>query len=218
MSSANAYSIRSLMHSYGGKAALDIPHFDIPMGQIWGFAGPNGSGKTTLLSILALLLEHSSGALYMHGTKVSSDKIQQLRKKVTLLHQKPVLFSRTARSNISYGLRASGFSTKEIGRRVQTIIEQAGLASIADRQARTLSGGEAQRVALARGLVLETPILLLDEPTNSLDAAFRPILLDLLHKANKLRGTTIILATHDASFLSTITDRIVQMKDGKLLL
>ncbi len=71
---------------------------------------------------------------------------------------------------------------------------------------------------LARGLVLETPILLLDEPTNSLDDDFRPILLELLRKANKVRGTTIVLATHDVSFISAITDGIVQMKEGRLLL
>jgi ABC-type glutathione transport system ATPase component len=81
-----------------------------------------------------------------------------------------------------------------------------------------LSGGEAQRVVLARGLVLETSILLLDEPTNSLDDAFRPVLLELLRKANESRGTTILLATHDVSFISSIAHRIVRMEAGKLLL
>jgi len=218
MSAANAYSIRSLIHSYDGRIALDIPHFDIPKGVIWGLVGPNGSGKTTLLSILALLLSPSSGNLYVHGTKVTSEKSGQLRRKVTLLHQKPILFSRTVQSNIAYGLRASGVGSKETAARVQAMIEKARLASIARRQARTLSGGEAQRVVLARGLVLETPILLLDEPTNSLDDAFRPILLELLRQANESRGTTILLAAHDASFVSSISDRLVRMEAGKLLL
>jgi len=217
MSGTNAYEIRSLIHYYDQKIALEIPHFDIPEGIIWGLAGPNGSGKTTLPSILALLLKHSSGNLYMHGAKVIPDNNRRLRRNVTLIHQKPVLFSGIVRSNISYGLRASGFSSKETAARVEAIIDEVQIASVADRQVRTLSGGEAQRVVLARGLVLQTPIILLDEPTHSLDDAFLPILLELLRKANKRRGTTIVLATHDVSFISTIADRIIQMKDGKLL-
>ena len=218
MNDTNAYCIRSPIHTYNGKIAVEIPHFDIPKGRIYGLVGPNGSGKTTLLSILALLQSQSSGSLHMQGVEVTSNLKRQLRRKVTLLHQKPILFSRTVRSNISYGLRASGFSSKEITARVQAVIDEAGLAPIADRQARTLSGGEAQRVVLARGLVLETPILLLDEPTNSLDDEFRPILLEPLRKANRNRGTTIVLAIHDAAFISNIADCIVQMKDGKLVL
>ena len=218
MSEKNAYTIQSLIYAYDGKTALDIPHFDVPKGQILGLVGPNGCGKTTLLMILALLLRHGSGSLYVYGTKVMPDKIRQLRRKVTLLHQKPVLFSRSVRNNISYGLRASGFSSSEVAARVQAIIEEAGLTSIAERQARTLSGGEAQRVVLARGLVLQTPILLLDEPTNSLDEAFRPVLLKLLRQANQNRGVTILLASHDLGFISSITDRVVQMQAGKLLL
>jgi tungstate transport system ATP-binding protein len=218
MRGANAYSIRSLVHAYDGTTAIEIPRLDIQRGRIYGLAGPNGSGKTTLLSILALLKNQSSGILHINGVRVTPSLKRQLRRKVTLIHQKPILFSRSVRSNISYGLRASGFSSKDVAARAQAIIEEAGLTSIADRPARTLSGGEAQRVVLARGLVLETPILLLDEPTNSLDDDFRPILLELLRKANRDRGATIVLATHDVSFISAIADVIIQMKEGRLLL
>ena len=217
MSATNAYSIRSLFHVYDGAVALDVPHLDIPGGEIWGLVGPNGAGKTTLLSILALLLKQSAGSVYVHGTEVTADRMRRLRRKVTLLHQKPVLFTRSVRKNISYGLHASGFSSKEIADRVEAIIVDAGLESVAGRQPRTLSGGETQRVALARGLVLETPILLLDEPTNSLDDAFRPLLLQMLRKANQSRKTTILAATHDIGFISAIADRIVQMEAGKLI-
>jgi len=218
MSATNAYGIRSLFHVYDGAVALDVPHLDIPGGEIWGLVGPNGAGKTTLLSILALLLKQSAGNVYVHGTEVTMDRMRRLRRKVTLLHQKPVLFARSVRKNISYGLHASGFSSKEIADRVEAIIIEAGLESVAGRQPRTLSGGEAQRVALARGLVLETPILLLDEPTNSLDDAFRPLLLQMLSKANQSRKTTILVATHDFGFISAIADRIVQMEAGKLII
>ena len=133
---------------------------------------------------------------------------------MTLVHQKPVLFSITVRNNIAYGLKALGLPSKEIKRRVQAIVEETRLSEIAEKQARKLSGGETQRVVLARALVLETPILLLDEPTNSLDDASRPVLSDLLLKANQARGTTIIIATHDLSFLASLTDRIVRLEEG----
>jgi tungstate transport system ATP-binding protein len=217
MSASPAFSLRSLIHSYDGKIALDIPHLDIPAGGTWGFVGPNGSGKTTLLSILALLRKSTSGRLYLDGIEVTPEKNCNLRRRVTLVHQKPILFSGTVRSNISYGLRASGISSRKSTAQIRAILRETELESIAERQARTLSGGEAQRVVLVRALVLETPILLLDEPTNSLDDAFRPVLLELLRKANRNRGATILLATHDLDFASSIADRILPMEAGKLL-
>ena len=136
---------------------------------------------------------------------------------MTLVHQKPVLFSATVRNNIAYGLHAAGLHAKEIRHRVRAAIEEANLTNVADKHGRRLSGGEAQRAVLARALVLETPIVLLDEPTNSLDDASRPILRSLLHKANKTRGTTIVIATHDTSFVSSLTERIVRLEAGKIL-
>jgi tungstate transport system ATP-binding protein len=217
MTPVPAYSIRSLIHSYDGRAALDIPHFDIPPGRICAFTGPNGSGKTTLLSILALLLAPTSGSLLLDGVEAVRKHKQRLRKKVTMVHQKPVLFSTTVRNNISYGLKLLRLSSKEINRRVQTMVEETRLSSVVDKQARTLSGGEGQRAVLARALVLETPIILLDEPTNSLDDESKPILIDLLRTANQKRGTTIVLATHDLDFISSLTDWIVRLDGGMIL-
>jgi tungstate transport system ATP-binding protein len=211
-----AYTIRSLIHSYNGKAAVDIPHLDIPSGQICILTGPNGSGKTTLLSILALLLPPVSGSVLLHGTEAIGHQDPHLRRKVTLVHQKPVLFAATVRNNIAYGLRAAGLSSREISRRVEQILEKASLRDIAEKHARKLSGGEVRRVALARGLVLETPIVLLDEPTNSLDEASRLLLVDFLHEANK-RGATIIIATHDPGIVSSLNPRVLKMDAGRIV-
>lgn len=212
-----AYSIRSLVHSYDGKATLDIPSLDIPSGQICAFIGPNGCGKTTLLSILALLLTPASGSVLLDGVETVLSRDQSLRRKVTLVHQNPVLFSTTVRNNIAYGLHASRMHTREIKQRVQAIIEQARLSEVAEKQARKISGGEAQRAVLARAMVLETPVLLLDEPTNSLDDASRPLFSELLAKANKTRGATIIIATHDVDFVSALSSRIIRLDRGKIL-
>jgi tungstate transport system ATP-binding protein len=218
MTEAPAYSIQSLVHAYDGKISLEIPRLEITAGEIWGLTGPNGSGKTTLLSILALLRHPVSGSVYLRGIEITRKRSSRLRRNVTLIHQKPILFSTTVRNNITYGLRVTGFSAKEIDRRTESIIEELGISEIADKHARNLSGGESQRVILARGLVLETPILLLDEPTNSVDEAFRPRLLELLRKSNRDRKTTVVLATHDANFLSSITDRQIRLDAGRLRL
>ena len=212
-----AYSIRSLVHSYDGKKALDIPQCDIPSGSICALAGPNGCGKTTLLSILALLLAPTSGTVLLHGAEIARSRNKRIRRKVTLVHQKPILFSTSVRKNIAYGLKASGFPSKEISSRVPAILEEMQLSHAADKDARTLSGGELQRAVLARALVLQTPIILLDEPTNSLDEGSKPILTNLLRTANRERGATIILATHDLNFVYSLTDWIIRLEEGKIL-
>ena len=100
MSTEPAYSIRSLVHSYDGRIVLDIPRLDIPSGQICAIVGPNGCGKTTLLSILALLLQPISGSVLLHGVETVRNCDRKARKTVTLVHQKPVLFSTTVRNSV----------------------------------------------------------------------------------------------------------------------
>ncbi len=214
MSLAPAYRIRSLVQVYGENVALDIPRLDIASGRITALVGPNGCGKTTLLSILALLLPASSGSIQMHGMDIG--RIRSLRRNVTLVHQKPVVFSKTVRSNIAYGLHAQGLKSHEVRQRVESIMERMQLSALADKPARALSGGETQRVVLARALVLETPILLLDEPTNSLDDASKSLLRDMLLRAVEERGTTVVLATHAMNFVSTLTETILRMENGKI--
>jgi len=216
MNAFPAYSIRRLIHAYDGRAVVDIPELDIPAGGIYAVVGPNGCGKTTFLSILALLLTPSSGSVRMFGSEIVGGGNRDMRRNVTLVHQRPILFSTTVWKNIAYGLRAKGLACREIKQRVQAMLEETGLAHVAEKQARKLSGGEAQRAVLARALVLGTPIVLLDEPTNSLDADSKPIVRNLLLKAQRIRGTTIILATHDLNFVSSLNARVFRMDEGKI--
>jgi len=217
MTDSPAYSIRSLVHAYGPKTVLDIPALDIPREGIYAFTGPNGGGKSTLFSILALLLAPVSGSVLLCGSEAAGSRDRKLRLKVTLLHQKPVLFSTTVRGNIGYGLRAIGLAKREARARVDSILETMMLRAIAGKPARQLSGGEAQRVALARALVLETPVLLLDEPTHSLDDASRSVLAGLLAQARQARSTTILVATHDLDFVRPLADRVYGMDRGKIV-
>jgi tungstate transport system ATP-binding protein len=211
-----AYSVRSLIHLYDGKTVLEIPSLDIPSGEICVLTGPNGSGKTTLLSILALLLPPYAGSVRLYGVEASGTRDPHLRRKVTMVHQKPILFSTTVRNNIAYGLHAIGLSLGEIKSRTEWTLDAAHLRSVSEHQAKKLSGGETQRVVLARGLVLETPILLLDEPTNSLDDASRPVLFEMLREA-MARATTVVIATHDPSIVASLNPRSIRLEAGRIV-
>jgi len=212
-----AYRIRSLVHAYHGRTVLDIPELDIPAGEICAIAGPNGSGKSTLLQILALLLTPVSGSVLLNSAEsVRGAQALRLRRQVTLVHQKPVLFSATVRNNISYGPRATGRGRNGAREMVETMLARLELTAVADRHARKLSGGEAQRVVLARALVLETPILLLDEPTSFLDDGILPLVLNLLREANQFRAATILIATHDLKIVASLAHRAVRLDAGKV--
>lgn len=217
MSAGIAYRIRSLRHAYDGQVVLDIPRLDIPAGQLCIFSGPNGSGKSTLLSILALLLAPTGGSVELNGVECTQDPGRELYRTVTLVHQKPVLFSTSVRNNLAFGLKAHGHDADEIRRRLKSIEEEMLLSSVIEKHARKLSGGEAQRVVLARALVLETPVILLDEPTNSLDSAYRPVLVGLLDKINREMGTTVVVATHDTGFIASLGGNILQMESGRIM-
>lgn len=210
-----AYRIRDLIHSYRETIALDIPEFDVLRGDVCCLTGPNGCGKSTLLSIMALLRSPASGSVLLDGEETARGSNPRLRRKVTLIHQKPVLFSTTVRNNVAYGLRAHGLAAQEINTRVSAALEEMELIEFADRQGHALSGGEAQRVALARALVLETPVLLLDEPTNSLDDASRPLLYAALRKAHR-KGTTIVVATHDSGILDSLSGQVLRLDHGRI--
>ncbi len=214
---AFACSIKALVHSYGDKTVLDIPQLDIPRGEICALLGANGSGKSTLMHILAHLLAPVSGSVLQFGAEMVRNRDPRLRRNVTLVHQKPILFSTSVHENIAFGLRAAGHSSKEIRSRVQRIAGELNLENLSAKHARMLSGGEVQRVVLARALVLDRPIVLLDEPTNSLDDASKPLLLDMLRRIHETRGATFIIATHDLGFLNPIATRVVRLDAGKIV-
>jgi tungstate transport system ATP-binding protein len=218
MRPAPAYEIRSLVHAFDGKTVLEIPQLEIPAGEICVLSGPNGSGKTTLLSILALLLRPSAGSVRLHGVEAQGGREPHLlRRQVTLIHQKPVLFKTTVWNNVSYGLRALGLPRPEIKARVDAMLEKLELSNLAQKQARKLSGGEGQRVVLARGLVLETPILLLDEPTSFLDDSFLPRLFDVLKQANQSRSATMLVTTHDLKLVASLCHRMYRLERGMIV-
>ncbi|MBT3223729.1 MAG: ATP-binding cassette domain-containing protein [Proteobacteria bacterium] len=208
-----AYRLNSVTHRYKEPVVLDIPQLELESGRIYALLGPNGSGKSTLLQIMALLLRPTTGTVQMLGEVTGG---LEHRRQVTLIHQKPVLFSTSVFNNVAFGLRARGLAGPELEERVTKALKLVDLVGFAGRTARQLSGGEGQRVIIARALTLETPILLLDEPMSYLDDSSRPLLFDLLRHRCEEHGTTVIVATHDQPFAESLVHELLFLGRGKI--
>ena len=225
MSPTPAYRLQGVVHGYEGETVLDIPWLELPASSSIALLGPNGAGKSTLLRILALLERPGEGRVEMFGEPAfprnrrngrAVRSATDLRREVTLIHQRPVLFSTSVHGNVAFGLRARGLSRSEIDRRVGEALERVGLGGFERRGSRQLSGGEVQRVVIARALAPATPVMLLDEPTTYLDAAFRPLLVEILRQRVDVEGSTVIVATHDEAFAGQVADESIRLDRGCL--
>jgi tungstate transport system ATP-binding protein len=210
------YMIHDIDHYYGDKQALSIEDVSIPSASIVGLIGPNGSGKSTLLKLLGFLEEPTYGEIVFKGQKVVpfSDEV---RFRVTLLTQEPYLMRRSVFENVSYGLKIRG-DTNDLRSRVGEALSQVGLEpeNFIKRKWLALSGGEAQRVALAARLVLKPEVLLLDEPTASVDSHSARLIRKASLKAREEWGTTLVVATHDWQWLYETCDTVLHLLHGKL--
>ncbi|HOX12623.1 MAG TPA: energy-coupling factor ABC transporter ATP-binding protein [Spirochaetia bacterium] len=215
MRSEAILSVRDLGFSYGTREILSIPELDVRAGETLALVGPNGSGKTTLLKLLNDLIRPSSGSILFEGRPAAGDPGLRLRS--VYVHQSPFLLAGTVYRNVAYGLRVRRVPEPEIRRRVEASLDLLGLAGFKRRDAKRLSGGETQRIALARALALEPELLLLDEPTAQTDRAsgerIRTVLADLATRG----GTTIVFSSHDAAFAEALADRAAFLEEGRLV-
>ena len=211
------YEIRSLKHSYAGKTVLTIEHLTVQPAAIVGLIGPNGSGKSTLLRLLGLIEGPTQGKILFNGRLVEpfSDEARYL---ITMLPQEPFLMKRSVFNNVSYGLKLRG-NGKDIVDKANNALSLVGLdyKDFARRPWYALSGGEAQRVALAARLALKPKVLLLDEPTASVDAASAQLIKEASLRARQELGTTLIIASHDWQWLYEICDEILHLFRGRIL-
>jgi tungstate transport system ATP-binding protein len=217
-SSAPLYSVRDLIQRYGKAPVLSVPSLEVAPGDIIGLVGPNGAGKSTLLKLLAFVERPASGEIRFQGRPEApfSDRV---RSQVTLLTQEPYLLRRSVSKNVAYGLRIRGISGVERENRVTEALGWVGLApaDFMERPGHALSGGEAQRVALAARLVLRPRALLLDEPTASVDAVSAQQIRAAAFKAREVWGTTLIIASHDWGWLHDVCDTVYHLFRGRLL-
>jgi tungstate transport system ATP-binding protein len=173
--------------------------------------GPNGSGKSLLLRLLHGLLRPSAGVILWNGRPADD----AMRRRQAMVFQRPVMLRRSALGNLRHALRTRGLSRQEQRRRAEEALDKAQLTAIAHTPARLLSGGEQQRLAVARALALAPEVLFLDEPTGNLDPASTVAIERLIQDAHE-HGTKIVLVTHDAGQARRLADEIVFMCDGRL--
>ncbi len=210
--------IFGLCRKVGDRVLVNSVTITIPDGTIFGIIGPSGSGKTTLMRMIDLLDRPSRGTITINGTRATGDKKQQLelRRKMGMVFQKPIVLSTTVFENVAYGLRFRGVKGDELKTRVLEAIDLVGMSGYGDRYAPTLSGGEMQRVAIARSMVTHPEVLLLDEPTANLDPASTTKIEELIRTINARFGTTIIISTHDLDQGQRIAHRIAVVIGGMI--
>lgn len=202
---------------YGGALALDIPELAIDEGRIFAVIGPNGSGKSTLLRIIGLLQRPMTGEVRFRDALVSGARQLEVRRRMATVFQEPLLADTTVFGNVALGLRFRRIAAAERRRRAESWLERFGIRDLAGRRARTLSGGEAQRCALARALVLEPEMLLLDEPFSALDPPSRDTLVADLGAILRRERVSTVLVTHDRTEARALADRVAVMMRGRIV-
>jgi tungstate transport system ATP-binding protein len=187
-------------------------------GETLSLIGPNGAGKSTLQLVLARLIPSVAGTISFRGLAVhNGNGVIAYRRKIAMVFQEPLLFDTTVRDNVAAGLKIRGMRRSDITDRVKVSLEHFGIAHLADRHARKLSGGEAQRTSLARAFAMGPEIIFLDEPFSSLDPPTREGLMTDLQKILNETKTTAVIATHDRIEALRLSDRIGVMKDGRIV-
>lgn len=208
-------AVKNLSVMKGKKSIIHIPEFSVRTGEFIAVTGPNGAGKSTLLKALALLEPGFGGEISFRGCYVkSAEELLGARRRMAMVLQDPLLLRGSVRYNVAIGLKLRRTARSDITKRVEYWLAKLGIGHLADRDVRTLSGGEAQRVNLARAMVLEPDVLFLDEPFTYLDMPTRAAMVSELKEILGEVGTAAVMVTHDLSDIPYLADRMVIMTDG----
>lgn len=214
----SAYQLADVRFRYNDNAppALQIDSLAIPANRVTILVGPNGSGKSTLLGMLAFLHAPDTGDCRYLGERVPARQLRSYRRRVGLVPQNPYLLHDTVAANIEIGLKLRGTPVPTRRALVQTTMEQLGVDHLADRPARELSGGEGQKVAIARALVLDPEVLLFDEPFTYLDKSIVTEFERLIGVISENRAQTVIISSHDQLRAHALADNVVTLFDGRI--
>lgn len=210
------FEVAGLRQEFAGRAVLALDSLTIEGGARLAVVGPNGSGKSTLLRLLAFVDRPSAGSIALEGRPVQTRAARRdARRRVTLVEQRPYLFRGTVADNVAYGLRARGAGAAAARERAGAALALLRLQELAGRDARALSEGEIQRVAVARALALEPVALLLDEPVSGADRAARHALFEALAAEQARRPLTIVFASHLLEDAYRWTDTLLALHQGR---
>lgn len=208
--------LRNVRHRYGQRVVLDLEQFAVPHGSMLAVVGHNGGGKSTLLRLLALLEAPTEGQVLLQGVVVPRHPPAALRRRVTLVEQRPILFRGTVRENLEYGLHVRDLGRTAMNGIIGDVVERLGLQPLLGRRRSELSDGEVQRIAVARALALRTDVLLLDEPASSADRAAAGALYRALAAERAARPVTVCVASHQLEDAYRWADDIRALADGRL--
>ncbi|BAY66380.1 ABC transporter-like protein [Calothrix brevissima NIES-22] len=198
------------------KNILSIDNFAVRPGELVAILGPNGAGKSTLLRTINMLQPYR-GEMQLFGQDVSFSNKTNLRRRSSLVFQETLLLDDTVFNNVARVLQFRGVSKNQIKQRVYTALETFGCEHLANRSARSLSGGEGKRVCIASGLVADSELLLLDEPSASLDVAIRPQIIEKIRQWAQARGSAVILVSHNFTDILNFADRAIALFDGCII-
>jgi tungstate transport system ATP-binding protein len=209
------YQVQKVSQVYQGRRVLHIDTLTIEAGEVLALVGPSGAGKSSLLRLLAFLERPTEGEvrLCLDGESTNTPSQAQLRR-VGMVFQRPALLSRSVYENVAYGLHLRGSYTPEA---VQEILKRLHLSHLSKAQTRTLSGGELQRVALARVLVTNPEVLLLDEPTANLDPYNVRLIEELLIEERQRRALSVLIVTHNLFQAKRLAGRMALLLEGELV-
>lgn len=205
--------IEGLKKYYSDKLILDIDKLEIEEGKITGLIGLNGSGKSTLMRIISGLDSDFTGTIKYNGQPLNGE----VYKKMTLVTQKPYLFRSKVFDNIEYPLKIRKVDKGSRRKKVEEIMERFQIEDLKDKKGHLLSGGESQKVSLARALVFEPELLLLDEPTSNIDPESMNIMEREIIRFNKETKGTVLIVTHNLQQAKRLCDRIIQLDWGKVV-
>ncbi|MGA9227626.1 MAG: ABC transporter ATP-binding protein [Mesobacillus sp.] len=209
-------TVKNLEARAGKKVLLSIPHFEIQEGEVLGIMGPNGAGKSTFIKALSLLEQPAQGEIFLKEKDITNDLTIEIRRKFAVAMQQPLLLDTTVFQNVAIGLKLRKLPRQEIKNKVLYWLEKFQISHLAKKHAHHLSGGEAQRVNLARAMVLEPEVLFLDEPFSALDFPTKVQLLKDIKTIIHQTKTTTVFVSHDLMELKYLADTLAILMDGEL--
>jgi cell division transport system ATP-binding protein len=211
---------RGVSKLYQGDVGLDRVTFSIDRGEFVFLVGSTGSGKSTLMRLLIKELDPTDGTIRVAGhdlSQVTRRRVPYFRRNVGVVFQDfKLLPNRTVYDNVAYALQVTGGTRKEIRAKVPDILRLTGLSTKLHNMPHQLSGGEQQRVSIARAFVNHPPLLLADEPTGNLDPETSIDIMRLLYRINRT-GTTVLVATHDQAMVDKMRRRVLELDQGQLV-
>lgn len=213
------FKLSNVSKIYGTREVLKIKHLEITPGQVYSILGPNGSGKTTLLRTMSLLTVNNTGQLKVFGETInwSPSQLLRLRRQMAMVTQSSFMFEGSVYYNVAYGLRVRKTPERMVKRKVQESLELMGMSKFMDYPARNLSGGEKQKVAIARAIAIKPKVLFLDEPTSSIDPSSSVEIEHYIKQINETGTTTIIMITHNLFQARRLTDYTFFLWEGKII-